>query len=35
LLAELMRTVQQAFAVETKHRDSPREIVIVLILHQL
>jgi len=38
LPAELMRTVQPAFAVQARHRDSQREsdtVVIVLILHEL
>ena len=35
LSAELMRTVQPAFAVQARHRDSPRESVIGLILHDM
>ena len=35
LPAEPMRTVQPSFAVQARQRDSQRERVIVLILHEL
>ena len=35
LPAELMRTVQPSFAAQARHSGSPRQRVIVLILHEL